>query len=348
MKPCRGVEIAEYGLILALLVLISVPALMFMGEQLSSSYNNMNPTGKASELFALLGGGAGGNSQNPDPISADDQDVLTDTLASKDTSVPGLTQPSDHSTISQSITVNQAMGTTFDELISQGFKATSAEGIMQSVGSLGAGKTAAALASNLEDLIEQMESAGEMTAEEANHFRQLANQGHKIAQIEQIIEQAGERFDGTTPWANSNQFMAQQVEYNGMTVSVGQLSTLIDFPGGMPTNWYDHLYTGHVNTSNDFYNNNNNNNELSKFVDMYQDSQKLSVLQNNRQLYDYVYSLSSTIVMTSEQVGSLEFQTGNEQTVRDSLAQPLSDKAHLSSSNICGVGQGSDSGTSCQ
>lgn len=342
MKFSRGAEIAEYGLILALLVLIAIPALVVMGEGLSASYFNMNPTGKAAQLFGLLGGGGGpgggGSADGSASSPTGSEPAPAEAVAVASADAPAEAQPADSLFTGE----NTALSATMSELVSQGFKATSADGILQAVGANGGAKTTEALLGGLEELVDQMEASGEMTADEADHFRRLANQGHRIAAIERIIEQAGERYDGD--YANDQQFMAQRVEYNGRTVTIGQLSTLIDLPGGTPTNWYDHLYTGHVNTSNDFF----SPNELSSFVDIYQDSQKLEVVRKNPELYDYIYSMSSTVIMTGEQVGSLEFKTGNESAVRESLATSLSGKADQASANICTAGQNSSSGSSCQ
>lgn len=53
----------EYILILALVALVSIPAISFLGEVLSQSYTENDPSSKADKLFALLGGsGPGGGS----------------------------------------------------------------------------------------------------------------------------------------------------------------------------------------------------------------------------------------------------------------------------------------------
>ncbi len=60
MRRTAGKTIAEYALILALLVLVAIPALSYLGRVITEGYRQNEPTSKAGQLFALLGGSGQG------------------------------------------------------------------------------------------------------------------------------------------------------------------------------------------------------------------------------------------------------------------------------------------------
>ncbi len=54
MRVSQGHSLSEYLIILVLVGVVAIPALMFMGNNISDSYENARPASKASELFALI------------------------------------------------------------------------------------------------------------------------------------------------------------------------------------------------------------------------------------------------------------------------------------------------------
>ncbi len=65
IKQAQGKTLAEYALILFLVVLVSIPALQILGNAISDLLAEGNAPSKAGQLFGLLGGNGGGNGIAP-------------------------------------------------------------------------------------------------------------------------------------------------------------------------------------------------------------------------------------------------------------------------------------------
>jgi len=86
----------------------------------------------------------------------------------------------------------------------------------------GANGTSELLLSNLDSIIQQLVSNGEVTTDQANVLQQLSNQGHQMADIEGLIETAASSSKG-----QPSDFLNQTITYNGKTYKTNDLARLI-------------------------------------------------------------------------------------------------------------------------
>ena len=86
----------------------------------------------------------------------------------------------------------------------------------------GANGTSELLLSDLDSLIQQLSASGEITPSDASLLQQLSNQGHQMAGIEGLIEDAATKSNGQT-----SGFLSQVITYNGKTYKTNDLAKLI-------------------------------------------------------------------------------------------------------------------------
>lgn len=152
-----GQSLTEYGLGIGLVVLVSLAALMALGNQLQGGFKGMiGKAPAANQVVAASGaGGTGGSSDSGD---LDEQSAaITDNLTS-----PVLAGDA------QAIPADLA-------------------GFIQTAGANG---TTGLFSDQIRQLGEQLLAQGEITDAQANAFYALANQGNRMATIEKLIEQA--------------------------------------------------------------------------------------------------------------------------------------------------------------
>ncbi len=341
----NGKTLAEYALIAFLVALVSIPALTYLGTEIDAMYTGSDPINKAQPLFALLNGSGSQNGSS---------------AATAENNPPG----------GANTTMGNAEGgmVSYDYTFSQAIQSSSVEGIIENLKNGGMGGVTSSLASNLDELINQLEASGDMSPEEAAHFRKLSNQGHLIADIQRTIEEAVLKFHGTPDDDNFTAFRQQKVVYQGQEMTVQQLAAMVDWMHQMPDNWYNQLASGKIDTSSTTFfeganvTHDNGKNELGRFIDLYQDTLNFTAYQDHPELRDYVTSLSATIAYLSDMSGSFYISRfENAQEMQKWQIWELTQKAPVfaldaqnyseitdgSSGEICGVGQGSDTGTSC-
>jgi len=160
-KAVSGQGLSEYGMIAALVCLASVGALVLLGGNLRDVFSNMLPERSQTQVTATAPSFTTGSGQTPNSASP-----KTSPLADM-----------------QPLTITMANGKT---ITIDAYP----KNLAKTVETLGTNGTTAILADNLSAMADQLLTAGEITPEEANLFHQLANQGHRIASIEKLFEDA--------------------------------------------------------------------------------------------------------------------------------------------------------------
>lgn len=190
------------------------------------------------------------------------------------------------------------------------------------------------LATTIQDLSNQLQASGNLTPEQARQLIALANQGHKIAEIEKIVEDAV---------ANSNNdpaaFLSTSLTHAGQTyASPLDLAERIGY--NTPSE------TEYVATDN----------ETSAFMDMYQQLVNSGALADP-QVQAVIGELVNQINVVADSVNSHVYK------IEDGIIPPADFQSHVAadtdaaipgslvtdgySSAICTVGGTTDTGTHC-
>jgi hypothetical protein len=191
----------------------------------------------------------------------------------------------------------------------------------------GANGVTTILADRITALSQQLLAQGEITPEQANLFSDLANQGHRIAGIEKLIEDA----------SRNNQ---TSIEFEGQSYTPIQLTGKLGWSGvgiGSPIlQSIDDVES--VDAASRSV-------ELTALLNKYQALQDSGALQNPT-VQKFVGSMTSQIGSISETLESIVSNTSWDPTpVQTNVASSLS---NIDSVQICTSGNGSDRGIHCQ
>lgn len=210
----------------------------------------------------------------------------------------------------------------------------------------GANGTTDTLASTIQQIAQALLDAGEITEEQAASLVELANQGHKIAQAEALIEQAAAGdFSGDMVFYQNFGGMSVSGDIGGTTwhtnvdVLAGSLAspgTAADYyaSGAQPGGQFENVAVG---------------SEITQLQSLLAAAQASGAL-NNPQVNAAVTSLVNNITAIADGVAShvVAANVGNPPTnpndIRDGVASTVT---HQNSATICGTGGGSDSGSNC-
>jgi len=176
-----GQSLAEYGLVAILVGVASIGSLVLLGGSLSNALQNIWPQAPAS-------------SQQID--ASEPSTTPVETLMEKGVEVNG-----------PDVMVKLASGT----VITVKNFALNMDQSRDLISTTGANGATRLQASQLVALADQLQAAGELTPNEATTLKELANQGFKIAQIEEIVEKAIANSSSTAEFATT------PVTFNGRT-----------------------------------------------------------------------------------------------------------------------------------
>ncbi len=183
------------------------------------------------------------------------------------------------------------------------------------------------LAKQLEVLASQLLSAGKITPEQAGLFQVLANQGHRIARIEQLLESA------CPNCTTKEQYAQQTVSFEGQTYHLSELAATI----GWANSGFQNSFSPQTPDLSK---------ELSSFATALNDLQRSGALQDP-DVQKQTDTLVTEIANLSESVEDnvTRLSVGLSSTpLNKSLA---SDISNYDSMGICQSGKATDNGKHC-
>ncbi len=214
-----------------------------------------------------------------------------------------------------------------------------------SIETAGGAGTTDILAQNLETIVKSLQDAGEISDEEANELLRLARQGHEIATVQRLIEEAAANANG-----DYKAFRQARVMYDGQERSVNKL---LDFIAASMDS-KPKLALKALNRDDKGY-------VLKEFNQRLAAAKKMDILQTNPELKEVVQILSQEIAFSGsvyrvsvakaqKQKDSLAPETLYERSAsafRDNAANIFpeyysSDANDVRSDGICGIGGGSN------
>jgi hypothetical protein len=238
--------------------------------------------------------------------------------------------------------------------------------ITSNIETAGVSGTTEKLLAQLDQMTQEMHELGELTPEEESLLKQLSNQGHRIASIEKLIEDA---------WKNSNslsEFMAQQIEFDGRTYNPHELSSLLGWTASsygisMQNGTDEFLTTKNISAVIDGKENiSSPSQETSRFIDLY-NAVQASGLADKPQAQQVVRALSGQIIIISDTLSDFTYYAdhASQGHVFESAEIILNDietngyqkdymdrynasrATHANSFGICSTGGHQDSGVQC-
>jgi hypothetical protein len=296
----------------AIILGLLIPALFLFGGQLAGSWNNL-AAGMAERHAAakVVGVTALGSATGP--------------------------------ALTGSVTLTTAKGTviTLDGALIQP--------LGQSIATLGANGTTTLLADNLAQLAKKLRDSDEITQAQFNILTKLANQGHDIAEIAGVVEQAVKQY----PTANAQEFFSAKVLLDGKLTT---MKNVLDVNGYYTDNniakgyrynpatgeMYNTLPADLLNPSNA-----PDGQSLNTLLKLYQQADSSGALLDPA-IKQVVSSLTTQIALTLESLEQAEgdvFMGHSEPEQIQSIA--ASTAIHIDSSGICETGNATDSGVHC-
>ncbi|MGE0199461.1 MAG: hypothetical protein AB7P76_00680 [Candidatus Melainabacteria bacterium] len=269
----HGQSVTETTLALALVAVVTLPAITVTGEALSPLMNGM--------LLAMTGGAtdtSAGHAEIAGDASGVENFAVQSTRLSNSPDAVGSMLAG-----SSTVTVTLASGR---KITLVGYP-TDIAGMVESAGGNGATLQLASLLSVLTDKLAVM---GEITDEQHTQMTRLANQGHEIAAIEKMIEEQSQL-------AVSNNMETTMVTYQGEQVPLQYLVNQIGWQN------IDYAVTDPLNPTDAFP-------ILSGFLNQYQAVRQSGVL-NDPMVEAVVTSLVSEIAFLSEDVENLSVDFQN-------------------------------------
>lgn len=213
--------------------------------------------------------------------------------------------------------------------------------LSRSVQTAGANGATKVLANRIATISQEQLAAGKIDQAQFNALMALANQGHHIAQIEKLIETAA----AETP-QGGDAFRDKMITFDGKQLAIydlyGDIGFKQDYSEGLLTNPFDtQIESGP---------------EMKQFIALYNQA-KASGALNNPAISDELGQLAMQIASIADSMGfagqdiSKNILSTSEikQDIATRLAEfDASGRTNRNSSQICGLGNGEDSGTNCQ
>jgi hypothetical protein len=306
-KPTIGQGLSEYGLIAGALLLLVLPAMLLFGNSLSGLLQDWNShlalkTAKLKPgLFASQPDSSpvvgSHTAQSPLPASASHTKTLTLTTSKGNI-----------------IHINHYPAS-----------------YKESVNTIGANGTTDYLANTLARLAEELKRSGESDETGYNDLLKLANQGHRIAQIEKLVEEAA------AAAKTGKEFLNKTVYLDGKAMIVDDLEDMIGFRTTRtdPTHVSDPLSYPFPKG------------ETQKFINLYN-----SYLKSNPDMDPAIRALigdlSKQIAYLSEVSNCAQVAVYlGEMAPQEFQDKIVSDTTHMDSSHICKTGGNQDNGVKC-
>lgn len=299
----KGQALQEYILIGALIIVMIIPTmLIFSGNfagLLGRLYNNMNKTVLAQAT--PLSQSALTQTGDVLAVAAEGGKSKKDLVFTlKDGTIINLNQyPQD---LKKAVEVNGSNGAT-NEVLAQ-----------------------------LDSLIEQLEKSPDTNKTELASLKDLANQGHRLATIENLIE---------TSYKNAGSLenlQATEVTFEGKQYKIDDLSSMLGWQSSelTPESISDRLSTQNAGP------------ELKQFIDLYFKAEGSGAL-NDPAVKKVVTNMSDNIAFLTEITESTAWTTSNVEFDAAAMDQYAASAAtNLNSGGICQAGNNTDTGVQCK
>jgi len=210
------------------------------------------------------------------------------------------------------------------------------ESLAQKLQTTGANGATEILADQLAATAALLLAQGQITQSQYDILMQLANQGHKMAQIETMVNQAVQMANG-----DYTAFSNMKFTFDGQTYTAPELSGLLGFNGPTPYYFANNgtLNSAVANTADP---------ELATFLSLYNQALSSGALSNPLAL-STVNSAASQIAALGELTESVspEMQRGDITTAADAASLQVSQATQMNSSQICTAGNFQDNGVLC-
>jgi hypothetical protein len=228
--------------------------------------------------------------------------------------------------------------------------------LKEAIESLGSNGTTELLLANLDSLIVQMEKAGASDPAQLNRLKALSNQGHRLARIQEALEQAF-----TQAQAQGIPFPETSVTFDGVTYKPPTALSLqigfgvTDMNGAVPSSPEFIQFmrsTGYYGTDTSIYERHPPGAELAQFYQELQRATQSGAL-NQPAVRQVVVELSNRIAAVSDGLegglhrASEEISLGKPLSVERLRSLSAIDASHHYSGEICQVDGGRDSGVQC-
>jgi Flp pilus assembly pilin Flp len=188
MKKSSGQTLSEYGLIAAIVALVSMPVLFLLGGNISAFFQQLVPHPRSAIQVA-----------KSTPIDT----AVTSTFYTPATSVLTSSQTD------QSQPAKSALSSALE-----------AQVLLTTIQTVGANGTTKLLTSDLHNIAMRMKAQGKLTEAEYTQITYLANQGHRLAQIEALIEEAAQQYGDASMFSN------KKVQLDGKSYQIADLIQL--------------------------------------------------------------------------------------------------------------------------
>ncbi len=305
MRHSFGQVATESFLLYSLIGVTAIGGLTLLGNDLSNAHEDTaNQITNAKGLYKLL----------------DVKDKST-TATNPDTSSE--TTPSSTGNV-QIVTAN---GTTINL---EGYSPLFSE----SIETTGANGTTLSLYSSLMNIAQELESAGEVDATQANLLRDLANQGHRLAEIEGLIETAAQQASSVFDYNSVD------IPFDGQTYKTFELEALLG--------WSANGSATPENIASNSLNATGASPETATFIALYE-SVLASGALDDPAVMDIVTGLSGEIAYLTELTEHASALVGREEKpLSEFNSTMVSETTHYDSELICNEGDGAeDTGVSC-
>ncbi len=219
-----------------------------------------------------------------------------------------------------------------------GFDAFSSKALAKEIQTAGANGATEVLANRIEQIAQQKLAAGEMTQDQFNRMMALANQGHRLAAMESLVE------DAAAKASNPQAFMDQTIVFEGKKYTVADFGYLFGFSqsGGLLSNPLDSARLAYP--------------EMKTFISMY-DQVVASGALTDAATQAEVKKLASDIANINDSVLFAMQDLGWDESIQPSdftgsaaarvANLDASGKTNQKSGKLCTYGHGKDNGSQC-
>ena len=298
----QGQSLVEYGLLVAFIAVVSLGALTVLGTETDNAISTAGTGIMGQPSSGATANGAVGNGATPfslDLSNASGLGTASVTLAD------GTVLPLDN----------------YPTAMSASIETTGANGTTQ------------LLAASMETLIEELAESGKLDVNQTNALMNLANQGHKLAEMEFMIEQAYNNASSNSEFQNTT-FM-----FDGEMLTPGQISQRLGFHNHRTWDMVDKdaMTLGDMTYSDS---------EMKVFIDLYDQAVVTGAL-DDPQVNAVINTLSNQIAQIA---GMMEdFPEGVKKSNFESAKNDhyASHTTHMNAKGICNAGGGDDIGVQC-